>query len=286
MPIQKMFAPYRSIQKQVHFTRRLQRDLELTEANSWRPFYTTGDSEVSQLELDGTLVAAIPGVDKLLFNRVLGLGMRSLVLTSIIDEIIDFYQAQQVNRFMVQLSPYVIPEDTEEQLMARGFQQHDHWIKLLWNKNFILPTPDHDFEIAEVKPGEESLYVATILSIFEWPPALAASFKASIHKPGFHHYLVKKDNQVVGAGSTYIENKIATLKIAGTIAPCRNQGVHFALTQRQIEDALGEGCEWITAETEENERSNSRKAYKNLRRLGFEEAYTRKNLVYYTSLTS
>lgn len=276
-----MYTPYRSIQKHVHFTRRLQRDLELTEANSWQPFYTTGDSDVSQLEIDGTLVAAIPGVDKLLFNRVLGLGMRSLVLSSIIDEIIDFYKAKKVDRFMVQLSPYVIPEDTEQQLIAKGFKQHDSWIKLLWNKNFILPSPDHDFEITEVKPGEESLYTDMILSIFEWPPVLAASFAASIHKPGFHHYLVKKDNQVVGAGSTYIDNKIATLKIAGTIAPCRNQGVHFALTQRQLEDALGEGCEWITAETEENERSNSCKAYKNLRRLGFEEAYTRKNLVYY-----
>ncbi|MEM8895674.1 MAG: hypothetical protein AAGC88_13915, partial [Bacteroidota bacterium] len=118
-----MTPPYfnRSAQHEVRLTRRLQRDMELAEARSWYEFYEAlGERNDVGLFRD-VLLASVPEIDKLIFNRVVGLGMGSMVLDSKIEDMISYYRERGVKRFMVQLSPFVIPDDTALMLKRRKF---------------------------------------------------------------------------------------------------------------------------------------------------------------------
>ena len=118
-----MTPPYfnRSARHQVQLTRRLQRDMEVAEANSWRFFYDGLGQDHNMSQFRDMLVASSREVDLLLFNRVVGLGMSSMVLVSNIDDLISHYRNQGVRRFMIQLSPFAIPDNTDLLLKSRKF---------------------------------------------------------------------------------------------------------------------------------------------------------------------
>ncbi len=277
-----MTPPYytRSASHQVQLTRRLQRDMEVAEAQSWKHFYDGLSQDNDMAQFRDMLVASSPEVDLLLFNRVVGLGMSSMVLVSNIDDLISHYRKVGVKRFMVQLSPFAIPDNTDLLLKRRKFVYESDWAKLIYRADNHLETTDSPAEITRVQEGQEDLYADVILEALQWPDLLRPALINSIHKEGFLHYIAWIDGKPVAGGSTYLSKQVATLKIGGTLAPYRNMGIHLALLHRKIQDATDLGCQWITAETAHMADGGPNAANTNLKKLGFTEAYKRSNYVY------
>lgn len=277
-----MTPPYynRTAHHQVQLTRRLQRDMEVAEAQSWRHFYDGLGKDNNMAQFRDMLVASSREVDLLLFNRVVGLGMSSMVLVSNIDDLINHYKEEGVKRFMVQLSPFAIPDNTDLLLKRRKFVYENDWAKLIYRADEYLEKIDAPFDIRRVEEGQEKLYADVILESLDWPEVLRPALMNSIHKEGFLHYLVWIDGKVAAAGSTYLSKHVATMKLAGTLPAYRNQGIHLALLHRKIQDATDMGCKWITAETAHMADGGPNAANSNLKKLGFTEAYKRSNYVY------
>ncbi|GEM_PF-5144859 len=277
-----MTPPYftRSPQHQVRLTRRLQRDMELAEARSWYEFYEALGEKNDVGPFRDVLVASIPEIDKLIFNRVVGLGMGSMVLDSKIEDLITYYEGRGVKRFMVQLSPFVIPDNTDLMLKRRRFVYQNDWAKLIWRVTDQIEEIKVSCEITQVKEGEEDLYADVMLEALDWSDLLRPALKNSIHKEGFFHYLAWADGKAIAGGSTFITKSFATLKLGATIPAYRKNGIHQLLLQRKIKDAMDMGCEWITAETAHMADGSTNSANRNLRRMGFTEAYKRSNYVY------
>jgi GNAT superfamily N-acetyltransferase len=203
-----------------------------------------------------------------------------MVLVSNIDDLIRHYQEMGVKRFMVQLSPFAIPDNTDLLLKRRKFVYESDWAKLIYRADEHLETADSPAEILRVQEGQEDLYADIMLEALQWPDLLKPALINSIHKEGFLHYLVWLDGAAVAGGSTYLVKNVATLKLAGTLAPYRQKGIHQALLHRKIQDATDMGCKWITAETAHMADGGPNAANTNLKKLGFTEAYKRSNYVY------
>lgn len=277
-----MTPPYfnRSARHQVQLTRRLQRDMEVAEANSWRFFYDGLGQDHNMSQFRDMLVASSREVDLLLFNRVVGLGMSSMVLVSNIDDLISHYRNQGVRRFMIQLSPFAIPDNTDLLLKSRKFVFESDWAKLIYRADDYMEPFDAPVEILRVQEGQEELYADVMLEALDWPDILRPALINSIHKEGFLHYLAYMDGKAVAGGSTFLSKNVATLKLGGTLPTYRNKGIHLALLQRKIQDATNMGCQWITAETAHMADGGPNAANNNLKKLGFTEAYKRSNYVY------
>ena len=277
-----MTPPYfnRSARHQVQLTRRLQRDMEVAEAQSWRYFYDGLGQDNNMSQFRDMLVASSREVDLLLFNRVVGLGMSSMVLVSHIDDLIGHYRKEGVRRFMVQLSPFAIPDNTDLLLKSRKFVYENEWAKLIYRADEYMEPIDTPVDIARVDAGQEELYADVMLAALDWPEILRPAMINSIHKEGFMHYLAYMDGKAVAGGSTYVSKNVATLKLGGTLPAYRNKGIHLALLQRKIKDATNIGCQWITAETAHMVDGGPNAANTNLKKLGFTEAYKRSNYVY------
>jgi GNAT superfamily N-acetyltransferase len=254
--------------------------MELAEAQSWRHFYDGLGLDNDMAQFRDMLVASSREVDMLLFNRVIGLGMSSMVLVSNIDDLIHHYRDEGVKRFMVQLSPFAIPDNTDLLLKSRKFVYENDWAKLIYRADEYLETIDSPVEIIRVLEGQEQLYADVMLEAMDWPELLSPALINSIHKDGFLHYLVWIDGKAVAGGSTYLSKHVATLKLAGTLPTYQNQGIHQALLHRKIQDATDLGCKWITAETAHMVDGGPNAANTNLKKLGFTEAYKRSNYVY------
>ncbi|MEQ9301477.1 MAG: GNAT family N-acetyltransferase [Cyclobacteriaceae bacterium] len=277
-----MTPPYytRSASHQVQLTRRLQRDMELAEAHSWKHFYEALGQKKDGGQFRDLLLASVPEIDLLLFNRVVGLGMGSMVLDSKIEDLIAHYGTRGVKRFMVQLSPFVIPDNTDLMLKRRKFVHESDWAKLIWRANDHLEMTDAPCEIRRVEEGQEDLYADVMIRSLGWPELLRPALRGSIHKEGFMHYLAWFDGEAVAGGSTFITKNFATLKLAGTLPAYQKRGIHQLLLKRKIKDAIDMGCEWITAETAHMPDGTPNAANSNLKKLGFTEAYKRSNFVY------
>src|SRR4249920_3410701 len=94
----------------------------------------------------GFLVHA--AADVLIFNRVLGLGVASPASERDLDDAITHFTRAGARRFMVQVAPHAEPAELVSWLAARGFHQHNHWIRLTRDLTPASPKQRTDLRVA------------------------------------------------------------------------------------------------------------------------------------------
>jgi ribosomal protein S18 acetylase RimI-like enzyme len=75
----------------------------------------------------------------------------------------------------------------------------------------------------------------------------------------------------------YVSDRAVWFGFAATDAAYRNRGAQRALVLRRLHDAAAMGCSWVSVETAEDTAVRDAPSFRNLRRLGFDVAYTRPN---------
>lgn len=78
----------------------------------------------------------------------------------------------------------------------------------------------------------------------------------------------------------YVSGEAAWFGFAATDAAHRRRGAQQGAIVRRLEDAAKAGCTWVSVETAEDTVTKDAPSFRNLRRLGFEVAYTRPNYLW------
>jgi GNAT superfamily N-acetyltransferase len=228
------------------------------------------------VERIGAAVAVVmERVDHILFNRVIGLGLREPATEDVVDRIVDLYRPHGV-RFAVQLSPAAQPAALPDWLAARGIQRGDSWLKFVRGVEPPLPAPT-DLRIAAIGPEWAATYAETIRAVFDMPPLFQPWVQANIGRPGWRHYLAFDGETPVATAALFVRDGIGWLGEAGTLPAARGRGGQSALLARRITDAAALGCRQLVVETGDDRPDDPNPSTHNVRRAGFQLAYRRPN---------
>lgn len=230
---------------------------------------------------EGDAVASfVASVDALSLNRVVGLGVGSPATEAGVDRILDAASRSGVKRLLVQLAPTAAPEQLRSWLDARGASPWNRWVRLWRSTTTALgPIPTSTLRVARVHAEHAAAFASVVRQGFGMPEALDPWLAATVDCPGWQHYAAWDGETLVAGGAMYVSDRTAWFGLAATLETHRGRGAQHALVTRRFQEAGALGCDWVVVETAEQRPGHPAPSYRNLRRLGFTEAYLRENVV-------
>jgi len=217
-----------------------------------------------------------PNIDILLFNRVIGLGVRTPATQSTIERLSSRYQQSGVKNYGIQLSPYAKPESLVPSLERTGLARRDSWVKMYRDASPVSLVPT-DLRVEKIDSSRADVFGETACAGFGFPPQRKDLLSASVGRPDWMHYIAWSDDEPAAAAALYVGGKVGWLGIAATIPKFRKRGGQGALMSQRLRDGIAEGCEWFVTETGAETPSKPNASYRNMIRTGFKLAYERPN---------
>lgn len=256
----------------------LARLVEFSEANAYRDMFEAAPADLDlRVELLGSTVMLIaPKLDMVLFNRVIGLGLKEPVEQTMLAMITARYRQDNIRNFAVQLSPSAWPAAVPQWLEQHHLLPQDRWAKMYRTpeRTVTLPT---DLRIERIGGALSIAFGSVICAAFGMPPFLQSWLVQLIGRPGWRHYLAFDGERPVAGAALYIKDGVGWLGMGGTLPNYRRRGAQGALMARRIQDAAEAGCAWIVTETSEDTPGQPNPSYHNMLRAGFELVYQRPN---------
>jgi hypothetical protein len=256
--------------------------LEFSEMGYWsKLFHSNQKLRVSQQKIAGGAACALPAVDVLVFNRVLGAGISGPITEKDLDAMIKFYAVAGARRFFIQPYPLSLSEDVEDLLLRKGFRHHNNWAKLARPlSTAVKSVVNSDLHVRTVQASEALTYGKLIVRAFEWPEVLVDFFAASIGLPGYQQFFAMQKNKPVAAAALHMEEGIASMAIAGTLPEFRGSGAQQRLLWHRLKEAELCGCTLAVSETGEDSPDKPNQSFRNMLNVGFEKVYVRKNYLF------
>jgi GNAT superfamily N-acetyltransferase len=253
--------------------------LEKAEAQYWGKIIVAGSGKIQVS--NGTLLCAIPALDILAFNRVLGFQEKREINGHFLQNVIQFFQKVGSSRCMIQIPEPLVDEEIVHVLKSNGFRQHNIWSKLaLPLSNFESQTAN-SHNIIEIKDELHKKHFGRIIQeSFEWPKEMETIFMHTCGQPGFKHFLLIIDGRPSAAAAMHITGDVASMAIAGTLPEYRGFGAQKALLEKRLTLAKELGCKLAATETGVNTPEKPNISWCNMIKTGFREAYIRHNFVH------
>ncbi len=226
------------------------------------------------LRIAGAACCALPGLDSLMLNRAIALGLERMPSEAELDEIDAFFRAAGV-RYSVPLSPDV-ETSLEPRLRERGFTTGYAWMKF---SRGLEPAPARQtpLEIEATQDGDA--FSQVVAEAFGLPLEIATSWKTIAGRPRWEVFLARDGTTAVGAAALFVHDGVGWLGAAGTLPEHRGKGAQGALLAARIDRARELGADAVVTETGERLPGHPSNSYRNILRAGFAEAYLRPNLV-------
>ena len=260
----------------------LVRELEAVESRYWQVYYQTRPTlEAYASPVAGALACAIPALDVLAFNRVIGLGQQSLLSPEDLESVIHFYKKAGSHRFFVQLPPQLVDELTACTLEQAGFVHHNNWSKLQRDTSPYHVETNPSLKVERLNRENASRFGEIIGQCFDWEnPQLTDLLSSAVGQRGYTHYVVQLKGKPIAAGALFVEGAMAAMAFAGTLPGFRGQGAQTLLLKTRIDEARQLGAEWICAETAQHSYEKPVKSFENMCKADFKLAYQRQNWLY------
>lgn len=244
-----------------------------------------GVSEISDAAppfAGGVMARATPGSWS---NAVFGAGMSGPVTPEQVDEMIDFYTRSAIEP-RVELCPYADLSFTRS-LSKRGFVL-SNFENVLFHPLDGPPIPRSPrppppgLRIRQIDRRNESevtLHARVAMLGFQppgtdVPQAMLDVGKRCARHPRVDAVFAEIQGEVVGAGSVEHLGEISALFGTTVLPHARKQGVQQAMIEWRLNHARKLGCRWATIGTRPGHITE-----RNVRRLGFQVAYTKVILV-------
>ena len=159
----------------------------------------------------------------MLFNRVVGLGLREPATEAMLDDLVALYREAGVTKFAVQVSPAARPAELPAWLEARGLSARDNWAKVY---RTATPPPEisTDLRIECIGPEHAETFAQVACTAFGMPLALSAMLVATIGRPGWRHYLAFDGDEAVATGALYVQGDVGWLGVGSTLPSHRRRG--------------------------------------------------------------
>ncbi len=201
-------------------------------------------------------------------NHVEHLGTSGLASRHILCEIIDLYRASDVSRFFVYLSPSRQAPDVEVWLRQFGMAKVVE-LSVLSRPVEAIQRPVCPFDIRVCLPAQadDLRKVVGEADDFGYSPGTVDM----LGSPSFYSFLATEGGEPAASGSLYVHEGLGYLGNGKTLEPFRNQGAQSALIAARVSLAFALGCTDVVSETYRFLETS----YKNLKRAGFAELYSR-----------
>jgi len=255
---------------------------EFVEVESYANYYRSAPLEFTKLSrlevrrLGSVWLTMIPRTDSASHNLILGLGLDEPATESRLDDAIAIFRQSGCQNYRTQVSPIVQPAQYPEWLAARGFKPGRNWAKM-YRGNEPMAVLATDLRVERIGREQADQFADVVLPVWGIEPVYRPLVKGIVGKPGWYHYLAYDGKKPVAATAMFISGEVAWLGWASTLLTHRNRGGQSALGSRMIVDGLALGCNWFSAETEEETPEHPNPSYHNMLRFGFKLAYFRRN---------
>ena len=260
--------------------RRLAELVEFAEADAYEDLfrYAPPDLGLSAMRSGGAVLLIAPSLPVVIFNRVIGLGLREPATEATVDQILTRYRAAGSATFAVQLSPSAAPSDLPAWLQARGLPLRDKWAKAYraLPRDVAIQT---DLRVERIGQAHATAFAEISCTAFGMPAMMQPWLTAGVGQPGWAHYLAFDGEMPVAGGALFVKDEVGWLGIASTLPAHRRRGAQGALMARRIRDAAELGCRWVVTETGEDTPEHPNPSYHNMLRTGFVLAYQRPNYI-------
>jgi hypothetical protein len=217
-----------------------------------------------------------PGIDILLFNRVLGIGLRTNPSKELIDLLASRYLEIGAHNYGIQLSPEAKQPELKQWLAEAGLEIRDYWTKVYRHRDPAISVAT-DLRIEHVDQSRADVFGQTAAEGFGMPEQLTPIMSGSVGKPGWHHYIAWDDSTPAGVAALRVEDDIGWLGIGAVLPQFRRRGGQGALMAQRINDGRELGCKWFITETGQELPDKPNPSFHNMMRTGFKIAYDRPN---------
>jgi hypothetical protein len=227
-------------------------------------------------ECDEYVALVAPQIDILLFNRVIGLGLRTDATQELVESLAERYRAAGLKSYGFQLSPNARPRELVSWIEKTGLRKNDSWSKMYRDASPLDPVRT-DLRIQQIDSEHADVFGVTACQGFGIPIARSALLTGTIGAPGWMHYIAWDGDTPAAIAAMRVEGNVGWLGIAATLPAFRNRGAQGALMSRRILDGIDAGCEWLVTETGTETPARPNPSYHNMIRTGFKLAYERPN---------
>lgn len=252
--------------------------VELTEGAAYADLLHAAPAEwgcVAEETPCGWLLLA-PPLDMLLFNRIVGCGIREPAQPAQMHELLVRFRDRGLRNFGVQLSPAAQPSDLAALLESEGLAVRDRWTKVHRGPG---PTsvPETNVSVEEIGSEHAATFGEVTTIGFGMPAQLRPWIGATVGRPGWRHYLASLDGTPIAAAALFVVGSVGWLGVASTLPQARRHGAQSALFARRVADASALGCRHIITETSEQLPTRPNPSFRNMLRAGFDVVYHRPN---------
>jgi len=230
-------------------------------------------------EVGDVLVLAATRIDVLALNRALGLGLNEPVSDRLLADLLAALAERGSPRFFIPVAPVNGHDTLKAALVSNGIRHYNNWVRLSRMVSDI-PTDTTGLDVREINRGSANIFGAIVAAAFGYPPAVAPLPGQTVGRPGWRHYLAYAGGTPIASAAMYASGEAAWFGFAATDPAHRKRGAQRALVVRRLTDAAALGCSRVSVETAEDGVLKDAPSFSNLRRLGFEIAYTRPNYIW------
>ncbi|HEX4897129.1 MAG TPA: hypothetical protein VFV53_02070 [Candidatus Limnocylindrales bacterium] len=231
------------------------------------------------LEVGGGVATALTAVDIGFFNRTVGLGIERPLTEEDLDAVVAFYDRLARSTSVIQLAPQARPAGADAWLTERGFAKGRRWAKV-WRP------VDGSVEVAtslRIEPvagaAQRPDFERILTAAFEFPSIIAPMASAPVGRPGWTHFIGYDGDEAVSAAAMYVVDRVAWFGYGATLEAFRGRGGQSAMFAARLRLAAELGCRYAVTETGEETPDEPNPSYRNMKRMGFRDAYLRQNWI-------
>lgn len=257
--------------------------LERIEADVWLDLHAAAPPAVRTAlglrarNIGGATAFAADGLDSLLHNRVLGLGVHEPGSDAAVEAALAHYP-QGGHGFSFNLAPFARPAFLPQRLRTLGFETHLSWA--IFTRDASPPVEEEVSELRVVPvPKRRGRAFGHLAAGAIGAPFSAEWFAKLVNRPGWTALWAVDGGMPVAVATMFVRGEDAWLGQAATLDSHRRRGAQTALLAARIRAAAAAGAKLLTLETVEPLADRPGTSYRNARRLGFEVAYLRPSWV-------
>lgn len=256
--------------------------LEICEMNAWEDAYAAASGAsacgVRIKRIGSALALIVSRADVLALNRLIGLGVMHQATEGSIDDAVRVFREACVPRFFVPLAPSAKPKTLSAWLETRGFRHYNNWMRL-YRTPEPIPDAKSELRVKEVAPAMGEVFGVMVAHAFGWPVQTAEWIAQTVGRKGWRHYMAFDGSRPVATGALFITDHAGWLGFATTNEEYRARGAQSVLIRQRLQDAEALNCRILSVETAEDRPDHTAPSFRNLRRMGFDVAYTRPNFI-------
>ena len=215
----------------------------------------------------------------LTLNRAIGLGFDVPLTEDCLRQLMRTYDAAGVSEMLIQWSPAATPTNAGDLFERYGFRVLSRMAKLWRDARVPIDASllRDEIDVVQIGPEDAGTYERIVAKPLGVPPGFEAGVTSTIGAHGWRHYLARRNGTPVAGAASYQEGQYAWFGLAATLECERGKGAQTALLSRRLADAAAGGCRWATADTLAETPDRPNQSYRNMRRLGFKDLYSRPN---------